>query len=320
MRFLRVLILGGIVLIVMAGVAGYFYVHALIPPPENFPVNQAIEITPGSSVASITKVLAENHVVQSDDVLYFILTWNYDPSQIKASVYVFDRPLNTFEVAKRLLEGDFTSNLVSFTHVEGERASDIAPRAAALLPNFDEADFLAQGTPLEGVLFPETYRIPVTYTAEELITLMQEMYEQVVAPLRPAIASSTLTEKQVIILASIIEREANTPESMKMVSGILQNRLAIDMPLQADASIEYVLDKPLQELTPADLKIDSPYNTYTNRGLPPTPIGNPGKAAIEAVLYPTDTDDLFYITDTEGNFHYARTYSEHQINIKQYLR
>jgi UPF0755 protein len=121
-------------------------------------------------------------------------------------------------------------------------------------------------------------------------------------------------------LASIIEREANSPESMKMVSGILQNRLTIDMPLQADASIEYILDKPLNALLPEDLKIDSPYNTYLNRGLPPTPIGNPGLTAIEAVLEPTLSKYLFYITDETGEFHYAEDFDQHRANIQRYLR
>jgi UPF0755 protein len=130
----------------------------------------------------------------------------------------------------------------------------------------------------------------------------------------------SLSYDEILVLASILEREANSEASMKIVSGILQRRLAEGMPLQADASIEYVLNKPLKELTPDDLKIDSPYNTYTNRGLPPTPIGNPGRTAILAVLEPTDTEYIFYITDEEGEFHYAKTYDEHLDNIERYLR
>ena len=92
------------------------------------------------------------------------------------------------------------------------------------------------------------------------------------------------------------------------------------MPLQADASIEYVLDKPLNELTADDLKIESPYNTYLNQGLPPTPIGNPGLEAILAVLEPAQTDDLFYITGNDGEFYYAKTFDEHRLNIARYLK
>ena len=96
--------------------------------------------------------------------------------------------------------------------------------------------------------------------------------------------------------------------------------MSIGMALQADASIEYVLDKPLSELTSEDLKIDSPYNTYLYTGLPPTPIGNPGLQAIMAVLEPTESDYFYYITDEDGVFHYAQTFNQHKSNIAKYLR
>jgi len=123
-----------------------------------------------------------------------------------------------------------------------------------------------------------------------------------------------------LVLASIIEREADSVESKKMVAGILKNRMSINMPLQTDASMEYILDKPLSELTPEDLKKESPYNTYLNFGLPPTPIGNPGLDAILAVLEPTPSDYYYYITGNDGEFYYAKTYAEHLQNIEKYLR
>ena len=149
---------------------------------------------------------------------------------------------------------------------------------------------------------------------------MLQTFTEKTTSIQSKIDTHPLGAKGVLILASILEREANSPESMKMVSGILQGRMEAGMPLQADASVEYILDKPLKELTADDLKIDSPYNTYTNRGLPPTPIGNPGLDAIRAVLDPTVTDYVYYITDTDGNFHYARTYNEHLDNVELYLR
>ena len=134
------------------------------------------------------------------------------------------------------------------------------------------------------------------------------------------VASTTLSNNNVLTLASLLEREANSEESMRIVSGILQNRLKIKMPLQVDASIEYILDKPLKELTPEDLDIDSLYNTYKHTGLPPSPIGNPGLLAIDAVLHPKISKNLFYITGKNGEFHYASTFAEHQRNIAKYLR
>jgi UPF0755 protein len=154
---------------------------------------------------------------------------------------------------------------------------------------------------------------------------MRETYTQTTQPLREQIAASSLTENEMLILASILEREANSPESMSIVSGILQNRLAIGMPLQADATIEYVLDTPLGELPPGQLaaklrELDSPYNTYLYLGLPPTPIGNPGLTAITAVLNPRETPYFYYVTGNDGKFYYAESYNEHLRNIDRYLR
>jgi len=288
--------------------------------PATFPVNTVIEIAPGMSVNEIATFLAQENVVASELILYFVLLTYYDPKDIKASDYIFTEPIDVFAVAKRLTEGDFDSNLISFTHREGERVNKIASNAALVLENFDSPLFIENALPFEGTLFPDTYRIPPDYSANDLISLMRSKYDDVMEPLRASIASISLSEEQVIVLASIIEREANSPESMKMVSGILQNRLAIMMPLQVDASIEYILDKPLGELVPEDLLIDSPYNTYRTFGLPPTAIGNPGLTSIMAVLEPTPSDYFFYITGNDGNFYYAKTFDEHKINIARYLR
>lgn len=317
--FLRALLaLTGLILVGL--VISFYHVTSLLTAPVDFPTNQVIVIEQGTDVRAVTEILEQKSVVQSAALLYYTLVLLHDPTDIKASAYMFDRPLSTPEVAKRLTEGDFDTDLIRFTHFEGERAELLAARAVEVLPNFDRARFLAAAIPLEGKLYPETYFIPATYTDEELLALLQATFEEKVHSLQTAIESSTLTLDEVITLASIIEREANTKESKQLVSSVLQNRLEIGMALQADASIEYILDKPLAELTPDDLEIDSPYNTYLYPGLPPTPIGNPGLDAIMAVLEPADTEYFYYITDDEGMFHYAETYNEHLQNIKRYLR
>lgn len=169
-------------------------------------------------------------------------------------------------------------------------------------------------------MFPDTYFVPVDYTEQQLLDLMLETFEQKTADLQPMIESHSLSLDEILILASIIEREANSPESKKLVSSVLQNRLQTGMPLQADASIEYILEKPLSELTPEDLEIESSYNTYLNTGLPPTAIGNPGLDAITAVLEPAESEYYYYITGNDGEFYYAETYQRHLINIEKYLR
>ena len=244
----------------------------------------------------------------------------YDPKNIKASTYVFEEPLSTFSVAQKLVTGDFDNDLLKFTHIEGERATDIALRAKETLINFDDKRFLELAIPLEGKLYPDTYLIPKTFTAEQLVDLMLKTFNEKTRSIQTKLESYSLKFSDILILASILEREANSPESMRIVSDILQRRLKEGMALQTDASVEYILNKPLKELTAEDLKIDSPYNTYTNRGLPPTPIGNPGLIAITAVIEPTPNNFVYYITDKDGNFHYAKTYQEHLHNVNQYLR
>ena len=292
----------------------------LTQPPSDFPVDTSIEIEPGTSISAITKQLESQRVVKSALLLYVVLLTNYEPENVKASTYYLDTPLSVFAVADMLVRGDFNANLISFTHIEGERASHVAKNAALQLTNFDAAEFMMLASTSEGKLFPETYRIPKDFTEAELLELMLETYEKNIAPLREDFKLVDLSENEVAILASIIEREANSIESMKMVSGILQNRLRIGMGLQVDASMEYILDKPLKELTAEDLKMDTPYNTYLYRGLTPTAIGNPGLDALKAVLEPTPSEYMFYITGDDGNFYYAETFDEHKVNIARYLK
>jgi UPF0755 protein len=244
----------------------------------------------------------------------------YSPANIFAGSYSFDSPHSVFGVAKKLAENDINQELVSITIPEGSARKDIVKSALEKNPKFNGDLFLKLTEGKEGYLFPETYFLPLEFTAQELVTFIEKTYQEKITPLRPRIELSTLSEYEVLILASLLERETNSEESMKIVAGILANRMNIKMALQVDASLEYVLNKPLKELTPDDLKIDSPYNTYLYAGLPPTPIGNPGLSAIEAVLNPTPSEYFFYITDNDGQFHYAKTFEEHKVNIQKYLR
>ena len=308
------------ILILITIILVFLGIKNLNQPPTEFPTGQIISIEKGTSVREITALLEESRVVKSKDLLYYSLILFHEPTSLKASNYRFDEPMTTVEVAARLTEGDFETDLISFTHFEGERASSIAKRAGLNLPDFDPIRFITNAEPNEGKLFPDTYFIPPTFTDSDLLKLMLDTFYKKTRTYLPEIDAHPLSLDEVIVLASIIEREANDIESMKLVSSVLQNRLEIGMALQADASIEYVLDKPLAELTPEDLDIDSPYNTYLYSGLPPTPIGNPGIDSIDAVLRPTPSDYFYYITDDTGIFHFSETYNKHLINIETYLR
>ena len=288
--------------------------------PRSFPTDQSFDITSGSSASAIADAAQTAHVVRSGTILYMVLVFLHDPSDIKAGAYAFSEPMNVFEVANRLSHDVPQAELVSLTFPEGYSVREYALLASEELPDFDAEYFYEQARGYEGFLFPDTYFVPESYTADELIVLLREAYQQKTATLRTELTTHYLTEEGLITLASIVEREANSPESMRMVAGILLSRMNLGMPLQVDASMEYVLEKPLKELTPEDLKIDSPYNTYLYKGLPPTPIGNPGLTAIEAVLFPEPSPYLFYITGTDGNFYYAETLHEHNANIARYLK
>lgn len=306
--------------LLLLSILSYFFFHLLKTPPRNFPINTEITIETGTSLKEVIAIAKNENLIRSEIVMYFTFLLKHKTESIKAGKYLFSEPLELEQLIQELIKGNPKADLVKFTHIEGESVEQIAKKAEVIFKNFNSELFFELTNNLEGKLFPETYLVPNTFTTEEFVDLMSQTFVEKIEPHTDKINNFYLSLDEILTLASIIEREANTSESKKIVSGILQNRLKINMPLQADASIEYVLNKPLSELTPEDLKIDSPFNTYTNTGLPPHPIGNPGLEAILAVLEPQESEYLFYITDDAGNFYYAKNFDEHRINIAKYLR
>lgn len=309
-----------LILLVIVLAASFYVLNTAKEAPANFPVDTLFSVEMGDSVMEVAEAAKANHLTKSKWLLYAVIRTQYKETGVIASDYKFTKPLDVFELAEAFSLGDHDSTLLTLTIPEGSSLKDIARAAKLVLPDFDEAEFLKIAVGQEGFLFPETYHIPETYTEEDLYNLLNATFSDKVKTLEPALSNHELSLTEIVILASIIEREANSIESMRMVSGILQERLKIGMALQVDASMEYVLDKPLSELTAEDLKMESAYNTYLNAGLPPTPIGNPGLDSIKAVLEPTPSDYLFYITGNDGEFYYARTFDEHRRNIEKHLR
>jgi UPF0755 protein len=308
-----------IVLFLLILIGLFVFFSFIKTPPANFPIGKTITIPTGATVQDVAVLVKENNLVRSELAFFIYFSFVENPTSIKASTYSFSEPVNLTDLAYKLTQGNYGEGLLRLTHIEGETVEDVALRADNILSEFDPVKFITLARPYEGKLFPETYMIPNTYNEQQLLDLLLKTFTEKTSSLQ-SLSSTSLSFDEVIILASILEREANSKESKEIVSGILQNRLKIGMPLQADATIEYVLHKPLKELTPDDLKMDSPYNTYLNKGLPPTPIGNPGLEAIEAVLYPAQTEYMFYITDENGDFYYAKDFDEHRRNIAKYLR
>jgi len=304
-------------------IATAFVVFLATPFKDVFPTQ--FEVTAGMSVQEIAEKAAREQLVRSDFLLYTALSALHDPTNIHAGTYTFTDPANVLEVAAQIASMETELELVRVTFPEGIRAADMASIVADVSDSIDRADYEEQAQPYEGYLFPETYYIPPSMTAAELIILQRATFVENTEMLSLSNASSSLTERDVVTLASIVEREANDEESMRMVAGIFLNRLAIGMALQADASIEYVLDRPINELRAGELalnlrELDSPYNTYLYADLPPTPIGNPGLQALTAVVDPTPSPYLYYITGNDGRFYYAETLDQHNANIARYLR
>jgi UPF0755 protein len=194
-------------------------------------------------------------------------------------------------------------------------------------PSFDKAQFIRLAKPQEGFLFPDTYLIPQLISPEAAVNLLRKTFDKRVdEAVRAKIADKGLSLNEALILASIIEREARTLNDMQIVAGILENRLAAGIPLQVDCTLQYIRGYDAKEKTwwpvplAEDTKRKSPYNTYLNKGLPPAPIANPSMDAVNAVINPVSSDYLYYISDTEGGMHYAKTLEEHNQNVQTYLR
>lgn len=314
-RYKKLFFLVSVLIFLCAGCAFFVY-RILSVPPTDFPIGTNFTIAEGLTVSAITEQLAQEHIVRSALFLYITLLYHYENSYVQAGTYTFDAPLTLNEIAESITAGTHRAPLISITFPEGFRARDIASYTANALVVDSDNLFISY----EGYLFPDTYYVSSDTTPRELLTLLVKTFEERLMPYETIIAQSGFTKEEVVTLASIIEREAKDLESKRMVSGILQNRLDKDMPLQVDASFNYILDKTSAELTMDDLNSDSPYNTYTHIGLPPTPIANPGIESIEAVLYPEKSEYLYYLTALDGTFHYAKTFDEHKANKARYLR
>ena len=182
--------------------------------PTDYDLPTTFTVESGTSVRAVAASLREQGIVRSETFLYLVLVTLHDPTSIKASTYVLDEHFSTTQIARQLVAGDFGNDLVRLTHIEGERAEALAAEAEKVLIDFDTNTFLAAAIPREGRLYPDTYFVPETFTANELLDLLEAAFEDALLPYQEKIEASPLSLDQILILASIIEREANSPESI----------------------------------------------------------------------------------------------------------
>lgn len=287
-------------------------------PPDDFPVGQVITIDSGQSLQNITDYFEQAHIVRSPLLFRSIAIVLGGEKHVIAGDYRLNRREGPLVLAYRLVHGDFKIELQRILVPEGATVAQIGDILQKSLLDFSKKQFLTLASTSEGYLFPNTYFIPETTKPQVVIDTMKNLFRQQVFAL-PDIYTSGHSLKDILTMASILEDEARTTESRKIISGILWKRIALGMPLQVDSTFLYINGKNTFQLTQSDLKIKSPYNTYVNKGLPPTPIGNPGLDAIEAALEPTTTDYLYYLTGRDGQMHYAATFAEHVKNKQKYL-
>ena len=300
------------------------------PTVEERRVN--VKIQDGLSTAEIADKLAEKGVIDSSlKFRFFARLRGYD-DKFRPGSYTFTLGMSDDDVFAKLLVGE--KKLIQFTVPEGFGVKEIAERLGNLdLVNRDEFLRLAEDfSPYdymrkhknvffaaEGFLFPDTYNVESDMEVDEILNLMARNFDERLTPeMRTHAEKMGLSVYDLITLASLVEREVRFPEDRPIVAQVFLKRLKLNMPLQTDASLQYLMDTPKEDVTIADTQIDSPYNTYQHTGLPPGPIANPGMASIEAVLHPADTDYLYFVADRNGHNHYAYTYEEHLNLVNQY--
>jgi UPF0755 protein len=339
-----------ILVAILAG-AGWFAWALLTPVP---PAGQTfVMLHPGYSTRRIASELKRAGVIRSEDA--FIL-WHYlhRRRSLKAGEYLFEKPANAKDVHRRLAHGDVYFHTVVVP--EGFTMFDVAHavEAAGLGPATDFlkvvqsdtqliADLAPGAQSLEGYLFPDTYQFSRMQSMEDMAAAMVKQFRQVAHQigLTPATADSVHSGSGVplqatsgsqvppddiqrtVILASIVEKETSVPGERPLVASVYCNRLAKRIALDADPSIIYaeLLAGTYQgALHHADMQFNSPYNTYRNAGLPPGPIGNPGRSSLEAAMHPAQSDYYYFVADAAGHHRFAHTIEEHNKNVAAYRR
>ncbi|MCC7160827.1 endolytic transglycosylase MltG [Candidatus Nomurabacteria bacterium] len=288
--------------------------------PKNFPVPYRITIDSGQTLFSVSKELYEDGAIKNKRVFEMLMITFGNENRISEGDYYFEKPTSVVEIALRISGKDFGIEKEKITLPEGFSNIEMANRLEKTLTNFDKERFLSLTKGKEGYLFPDTYGFFPSVKTDFVVETLEKNFEKKIKTLETEFSNSKRSLSDIIIMASIIEKEAKGSEDRALVSGILWNRIDAGIALQVDAPFLYILGKQSSELTIKDLATKSAFNTYINKGLPPSPINNPGLAAIKAALNPEKSDYFYYLHDKNGNIYYAKTYTQHKENIKKYLK
>ncbi len=297
-------------ILILSILGGFFLWQGIYLPKDiNFVEEKIFSIEKSQGLFKIAENLEKENLIKGN--FYFkayALSQGYAKS-LQSGEYLLSPSMSIPEIVQKIISGDTAS--ITITVPEGLTIKQIEERMDLNLP----------GENLEGFLFPDTYRFPVNVRGEEVVARMRENFDRkLTADLREEIKKQGKIIFEIVTMASMIEKEVRTLEDKKLVSGVLQKRLEVNMPLQVDATIVYITGKRTVRVPLEDLQIDSPYNTYKYRGLPAGPICNPGLESIIAAIYPEDSQYWFYLSTPEGETIFSRTLEEHNIAKAKYLR
>lgn len=266
--------------------------------PRDFPLGAVVRIKPGDNLRDVSLLLKQERLIRSRLAFEAFVIIYGGEKRLMSSDFVFENKLPVWQMAKRLAKGEQRLPPIVITVPEGFDVSQIGDVFSSKLTNFNRSKFLLAAQSLEGYLFPDTYFFFTIANEQDVLEALNENFNKKIKPLIPEIMKTGRTEKEIIIMASIVEREAKGDLDRGFISGILWKRISLGMPLQVDAAPE----------------------TYKNKGLLSSPIANPGLEAIKAAIYPQSSPYLYYLHDKNGMVHYAKSFSEHIQNKLKYLK
>lgn len=334
-RLTLVLVLVGALAV---GAGGYYAWQQIHLPHQGYEGEQILDVAPGTSASRILQQLGERGIVLDARLARAYLIYYLKDPSLQAGEYRFDEPLTTPEVLDRLIRGQVVT--YPMTLIEGLTLDEAAEAIAAagfgdaeiLRREMQRADLVQDLDPLaedlEGYLYPDTYHFASGVTEPEIIeALVRNFRQRFERQVQPSLGSYDGTVRDLVTLASIIEKEARFDDERALISSVYNNRLRIGMALYADPTVIYHFKREGTwdgNLRRPDLKVDSPYNTYVYPGLPPGPICSPSALSMEAAANPAETSYLYFVSRNDGSHVFAESLSEHNRNVyvwqKQYWR
>lgn len=333
-----------IALLILALIAGgaAFYVWNGIKPVESSDHTVEFEVEPGMSTAKIADMLEEKGLIKDALLFKGYLKVKKEGSRFMAGIYEAKPGITYDQLISKMNKGEVKpKEMVRFTIPEGytvrqmaeviaketgleaKKIAQLADKTSGWKTSITDeipkdAELRHQ---LEGYLFPATYELPKESTEEDVVQVMLSQMEKRLNEIpdwKGLLKERGLTLHELLTVASLVEREVVADKERALVAGVIYNRLEKEMHLQIDATVQYLLDKPKERLLYKDLEVDSPYNTYRNKGLPPGPISSPSLSSIQAALKPEKSEYFFYVTKKDGTQEhlFAKTYKEHLKNIE----